>query len=397
MLCGTVQATDERWETSWDDLIDEMHQISKKAILDVLKPESNWTVPLSSGLDSRLIATIGAEEGVNLRTYTWGPKSPTRDVVYSKKISQVLGLPWKNVELGDQYLTEYVKQWADMFGSAMHFHGMYQFPFLNALRSEPIGKIVSGFVGDSLGGYDTLFQTNYHTPNQRTYYALPPTWAFWRAEELKQLFKFPIDDSLEQLADEILRLKNNVSGPWFQRLRFLTLWGRQNHFTYFQSMLSDYWFGVATPYINRTYARFCLSLPRAVLDERRLQLDMMRRYYPKIMSIPGTYALDPAVFTGSFLLKRRLANFLPEQLNRWIFPEFAAARKFLADIASIRSGKRRAIWPIEETRNNLDTWMDINLIDRVYQAALDGDMPSVRKLQSVQAIAYRIASNNNEK
>ena len=71
----TVKPTDERWEEGWDELVDEMHELSRQAIAKVLRTQPTWILPLSGGLDSRLIARVGAELGVDMYTYTWGAKS----------------------------------------------------------------------------------------------------------------------------------------------------------------------------------------------------------------------------------------------------------------------------------------------------------------------------------
>ena len=55
-----------RWETDWDDLVDEMHTLVCQAIRDTLGPGTSWVVPLSSGLDSRLIAAVAVESGDQL-------------------------------------------------------------------------------------------------------------------------------------------------------------------------------------------------------------------------------------------------------------------------------------------------------------------------------------------
>lgn len=396
LSCDTIQATQNRWQTGWGDLVDEMYELSQKAILKVLSAQAEWIVPLSSGLDSRLIAAVGAGAGMNIRTYTWGVQR-SKEGIYSQQIARALGLPWKSIGLGERYFEDHVRQWADLFGSAMHFHGMYQFPFLNDLRREPPGKIISGFLGDHLAGFDVQFQNEaYPIPDQRTYYMLPASWAYWKVEELKLLFKVPIDGALEQLADEIAGVKHSYSGSWYQQQRLFAMWGRQRHFTYFQSMLCDYWFGVATPFLNRAYARFCLSLPRAVLDDRRLQIDMMRQYYPKVMCVPGSFALEPAILTGRYLLKRRLAQSLPPQVSRRAMPEFGKERKHDTDITSLRLSKEKAIWPIPEMRSELEEWFEPLPVMRAYQAAMNGEVISIRKLQTIQTLAYRMATQLTE-
>lgn len=393
VACDTIQATQDRWLTGWDDLVDEMYELSKQAILKVLEGQSEWVVPLSSGLDSRLIATVGANAGKDIRTYTWGGKR-SKEAIFSQKIAQALGLPWKAIGLDEKYLENHVRQWADMFGSAMHFHGMYQFPFLNDLKQEGNRKIISGFMGDHLAGFEIQFINEaFPNPEQRTCYILPTSWSFWKVEELPLLFRFSIDQALEQLADEISLSKRSYPGPWFLQQHFFLMWSRQRYFTYFQSMLCDYWFGVATPFIDRAYARFGFSLPRAVLDDRRLQIDMMRRYYPEVMSVPGSFAREPAISTGRYLMKRRLVQALPSGLARRLFPEFNKERKHSSDITSLQASKEKAIWPIPDMQSELEKWFEPLSVRRAYQAAMSGDVISVRKLQAIQTLAYRMANN----
>jgi len=387
--CHTIEATDERWERGWEELLEEMHALVKKAIRQTLKTQPKWVVPLSGGLDSRLIAAIGAEMGVEMDTYTWGPPD-TMDGVSARQIARVLHLPWQRIDLGDDYLARCLPLWVDLFGSSMHFHGMYQIPFLETLRAVAPAPIVSGFIGECLAGYDVRFQTEHHQIAKRSYLSHPAYFMVWEADELRSLFFNSIDQALEEITDLIEGMKNLATGLWFQRLRFLTMWGRQHHFTYFQSMLSDYYFGVATPYINREYAQFCMSLPRAALDERRLQIDMMRRHYAKVMTIGGTYATEPAVLTGRYLMKRRLASLLPSTLVPRLLPMIARVKKGKTDINSLRACGEEALWPIPETRKLLAEWINLELVDQAYADALAGDMLSVRKLQSLQAFAYRL-------
>jgi hypothetical protein len=387
--CHTVEATDARWERGWEELLEEMHALVTKAIGQTLQTQAKWIVPLSGGLDSRLIAAVGAEMGVDMHTYTWGPPD-TMDGACGRQIARALHLPWQRIDLGVDYLARCLPLWVDLFGSSMHFHGMYQIPFLETLRLSQPAPIVSGFIGECLAGYDVHFQAEHHGSGVRPYTAHPSGYTFWEVDEMGDLFCISIDHALKETADLIDGMKNLSAGPWFQKLRFLTIWGRQNHFTYFQSLLSDYYRGVATPYVNREYARFCLSLPRAALDERRLQIDMMRRYYARVMTIGGTYDRDPAVVTGRYLLKRRLAGLLPSNLMPLLLPAIARVKKGKTDVNSLHACGEEALWPIPGTRTLLSEWVHLEPVDQAYTDALAGDMLSVRKLQALQAFAYRL-------
>ena len=130
----TVKPSDERWDRGWDDLAGEMYELSRQAIGVVLTTQPAWVLPLSGGLDSRLIAAVGSDMGVELHAYTYGP-SGWNETICSRQVAKALDLPWERVDLGTDYLAKYTPMWADWFGSGLHFHGMYQLPFLEVCCS----------------------------------------------------------------------------------------------------------------------------------------------------------------------------------------------------------------------------------------------------------------------
>ena len=391
--CQSVKPTDQRWQIGLDELIDEKYAQSKKAITAVLEERQHWTLPLSSGLDSRLIAGVAAEIGANIHAYTWGtPK--TSDVIHARNISRSLGIPWKAIDPGNTYLKSDRQRGIDLFGSSMHFHGMYQMPFLDALKDEPPGAILSGFLGECLAGYDVkmCWEVN---QGPHHFQHLSDGYLHWTIDELFELMSIPIQEALEELSAEYERMLNALSGALYQRLKFLTIWGRQRHFTYFQSMLCDYWRGVATPYINCEYARFSFSLPRATFDDRMLQRMMLARYFPKLAAIPGTYAREPALLTGSYLLKKRFAHYLPEKMARTVFPGLYRT-KSNSDIACVQHDGEASFYPLFENISRLSPWMNLEKIKKTYENILaHNSTNAIRKLQSIQTFAYRLAEQGN--
>lgn len=388
----TVKPSHDHWETGWDDLVDEMYELSHNAIADILKTQPAWIVPLSSGLDSRLIAGVGADVGANLHMYAWGAPNTT-DVIYSEKIAKTLGYPWKRIDLPADFLMKYTQSWADIFGSSMHFHGMYQMAFLDLLESELEGSIISGFIGDVLAGDDVVTLSAVHSAHQSV--QIYDDWhVHWDTCSTETLLKAPLDDVLPQLSVEINNEINAFSGARYQNLLFLELWSRQRFFTSFQSTLSDYWRGVANPFMHRTYARFCMSLPRVALDNRRLLGDVFRRYYGRLAVIPGTYAKEPYRLTGQYLIKQRIARKLPSFLRRGPFSGFDEV-PLRMDMEAVQASGKDALWPIYTAWDQLGAWLDVHQIEQAYQDVMTSlvDIRPLRKLQSVQALAYRLLNN----
>ena len=385
----TVQPSQDRWETNWDDLIDEMYELSHRAIADVLKTRSTWILPLSSGLDSRLITGVAADVGANAHAYAWGAPDTT-DAVYSRQVAKVLGYPWKHINLPNDFLPKYTKQWANWFGSVMHFHGMYQMAFLDAIKEEPPGAILSGYVGDVVVGDGISNLEPVHL--QPESFQLCTDWNInWHVDQLGTIFKVPLEDALHANALEYKKMIGDLQGAFFQKMMLLELRNRQRFFISFQSILSDYWRGVANPFMDRRYARFCLSLPRAALDARRLLKDVYRRYYGRLAVIPGTYANEPLILTGRYLLNRRIARRLPKPLRYGPFAGYENIQLRM-DIESLQVTGKDALWPLFETKELLSDWLDFSQLEQDYQTLMNSkkDIRPLRRLQSVQTLAYRL-------
>lgn len=385
----TVQPSQSRWEAGWDDLVDEMHAILHKAIADIVKTRSAWTLPLSSGLDSRLIAGVVADVDAHAHAYAWGAVDNT-DAIYSREIAKTLGYPWKHVVLPKDFLVKYTPRWANLFGSSMHFNGMYVMNFLDELKSEPAAPTINGFIGDVLTGDGLNTQIAMHASPK---YQISSEWyAHWTPDLLTAFAKFPVADALEANAANIKDQINSFPGARFQKLLCLELRNRQRLLTSFLSTLMDYWRGTATPYLDRSYARFCLSLPRAAFDNRRLLGDVFKRYYGKLSVIPGSYAHEPYILTGRYLVKQRVAKTLPTFLRRRLTKGFEHQHVDV-NFESLLTHGRSALWPLFDTLDKVADWVDVSQVEQDFQAVMkSGDIKALRRLQAVQTLASQLTA-----
>ena len=289
------------------------------------------------------------------------------------------------MDMCGNFLESYTPLWADLFGSSMHFHGMYQMCFLDGLRSELNAPLINGFMGDQLSGMNSIHCDAGYEIYIKNWYM------HWDAGETSALLKIPMNEALSETADEIERQREKLRGTLFQKNLLFGSWSRQRLFTSFQSTLASYWREIATPFLNRAYARFALSLPRAVLENRRLLGDVFRRYYGRLAVIPGTYASQPFVLTGRYILKHRIVEHLPRLLHHGPFAGFDDTQLRM-DVDCLQVSGKESLWPLFDAWDRLSEWLDVSLLQREYDniRSSSEDIRPLRKLQSIQALAYRL-------
>lgn len=380
----TIEPTEARWHSNWDDLIDELHALCRSAVTGALTQASSWALTLSGGLDSRLIAGIAAEVGADIRAYTWGPRD-SQDVEYARRVAKVLGLPWQRVDLGTDYLRSHARDWMAQFGGTLHAHGMYQIAFYHAIRDEPPAPVLSGFLGDVLmgaGGASVV-------PDECR--IMTEGYVHWTADEVRRLLRVPHDQALAAVTDNLRAQLASFSGAHFQRTTLIDFRNRGRCFTSFQTSVADLWRGVATPFLNQALARFCLSLSRPVLEDRRLLAEVYRRFYGPLAALPGTAWNEPYTMSGRYLVARRLADALPRPLRRGPLRMFGAVAP-VTDVDSARVLGWDAFWPIPAVRDRLSHWLDAAVMDGAFAEAVSGrpDLRQVRRLQSIQAFAQQL-------
>ncbi len=377
-------ASEERWQVGWEDLAEGLHERTVGALRRGLRTEPEWRLPLSGGMDSRLIAAVAVDEGIPVETLTYGDED-WLDVRYAREVARMLDLPWRHVPLGVDYLARRSPTWGALFGTSMHFHGMYQYPLLETFG--PGGTpIVTGYTGDPMGGAQTAAMLA-GTRSVRRRFA--DKWHMWEEDELGELLRFDPADALAELDAELDAQIDALDGPLFQRLWIVFQHNHVARFSSYQPTMYDLWSGVGVPFVDRELANYTLSLPRAALDDRRLQLHAFRRAYPALATIPGTWSAEPIAPSGRFYLKRTLADVLPERFHRGPLAEFAPTENVIDQRALAETGDA-ALWPLAEARSALEEWVDPAMIDRVRGSALGGDLGAMARLETIQALAWAL-------
>lgn len=118
------------------------------------RDERTIIIPTSGGFDSRFIDSM-IERKELVHAYTYGiseRQEESMEVVYAKKLCEILGISWKQIELGEY--NAMIDDWYQLYGVATHAHGMYQMEFYDKIRSIEgnVCRLISGIYGDVWAG-----------------------------------------------------------------------------------------------------------------------------------------------------------------------------------------------------------------------------------------------------
>jgi len=116
--------------------------------------EGEIILPTSGGYDSRLL-NFFIDDKSRIRSFTYGlsdNQAESFEVVYARKLSEILGTRWEQIELGDFH--SYFSEWDRIFGISTHAHGMYHIEFYGKIlpRLDGGNAFLSGIFGDVWAG-----------------------------------------------------------------------------------------------------------------------------------------------------------------------------------------------------------------------------------------------------
>lgn len=119
-------------------------------------------LPASGGYDSRLLGSL-IEDKSRVSSFTYGlseNQSESFEVIYAKKVSEILGIKWQQIILGDYH--NYFEDWERLFGPSTHAHGMYHIEFYEKILQKVSGDnhLLSGIVGDMWAGNGEIPEIN---------------------------------------------------------------------------------------------------------------------------------------------------------------------------------------------------------------------------------------------
>ena len=223
-------------------------------------------LPLSGGFDSRLLASM-IENKKEVKAYTYGiteKQNESMEVVYAKKLSEILGISWKQIEIGEFH--NLFEQWNQMYGISTHAHGMYQMEFYSKIKSDiSQGRILSGIYGDLWAGswkFEEILNPK-QLINLAITHEMTADSNFCKIKGQRELRNLFFEENKEKLKEQNWRILLAA------RMKIILI-------SYLLRVPEYYGFDVWSPFLDFTAVSKMLNLSWDIKERRKWQIEYFR-------------------------------------------------------------------------------------------------------------------------
>jgi len=350
------------------DPLDQMKRVTSDTIHRYTDPLNEVVLPLSSGMDSRLILCHMDRPGrIKARSYpsSW-PAEKSWEIMISKASAKACGV-------GNYGILDFQQDYSKWTQSAIEYYGTPISAVQTYLygASEMIGQewlrlpVISGVIGDVLAGRGTQFIER-SSSRIKDRYDLYRMGCYchdkeWKPDDLDACLAYDWRASLEVLKPEgRLIWQNTECATPVGKANLIRIRNRCSQTITYPWAALDIWGSIVPVYCDRDYVSFMLALPPDVLRDRNGQRKLFARYFPHVWPHAG---VDPKAWNATNTMNTE----------------------------TIRNGKSRSLWPLvangSKPAHRLFKPVGIKAL---YGKALSGDETRWFKLNSMQTIAWAI-------
>jgi asparagine synthetase B (glutamine-hydrolysing) len=266
-------------ENSFDELTERLYQTVGNAFHKNIGNEKKVVIPVTGGLDSRTMAGLADQKGLQIFGFTIGSPG-SRDLRYGGRIGKKVCFYHETLPLSTDYVAEYGPEGTALTDGLVATHPFFLFKLLHVKR--PSNILITGFLGDVLTGSDVTHET------------LPPEQMLKRkfffgfgSEELNTILK-PSLKALSGINDSYmanLMAAINVSDPrdkaWICLLK-----ERNRRFVSTVILSLGRQWHVVAPMADSAFVDFMLTVPTKYRVEQSLYRNMIRAKLPAVACVP---------------------------------------------------------------------------------------------------------------
>lgn len=258
-----------------------------RGLADNLPPSGEGVVlPISGGLDSRLLASLSVGRVGDIFSYTF-QKGWSYESYCGRRVARSIGAKHKTFELGARCYRQVARVVIANTGglvTGMHSHGIY---CCEELLDEPLrGRPrIFGYFGDPVcGAMAQLAGGDIVGANPDS---LLKSYQWTAFPELLVRFRNEILGDLTQTWDAFIR----SGSPSHCFLEFWKIQQRQNNLInqLFHYHRAHHGVQVWMPFIDREFADYFISLPEGLRENRNLFKTLVRKIYPEVFKLPSNH------------------------------------------------------------------------------------------------------------
>jgi hypothetical protein len=383
---------------------DELYELNKGLVRNSLKNCESIVLPLSSGFDSRMIFTALAEDRdlkAKLSCFTYGNVGAI-EVAAASELCKTANVQWSHLELPAKFLKKkYLMDTADIFGSSLHMHAMYQIEMVENLRSRDLiysdSTFTTGFMsGAPAGHHIRILGINEHGSSLSQAMSNFSQSKGWSRNALEKINVFRGQGFEESCETKFQKAFNDFDGETYQKTILFDIWTRQRSFVSFHPRVLEWFNPIASPHMNPEYINFFLSLSLDHLLDRRAVQAMFKFKYSQYSKIPSD-----SVLSGGVGPKFKILLYLmPQILSKMgletesFFGYESGDAKF--DLRAISDAKKDSFFPLleENEKNELSKFINIfggnDFFQNTYLEAKNGNINSYLKIVGLQSIALAL-------
>ncbi|MEN6292731.1 MAG: hypothetical protein ABFD07_12050 [Methanobacterium sp.] len=405
---NTVTASKKRYNFDDYSVAKELFELNQKLVQDSLSQYDEIILPLSAGYDSRMIFSAICKMPdlkLKLKCFTYGPEGSI-EVESARSLCESEEIFWENIDLPCHFLDEtYLKKIGLIFGSSLHFHGMYQLEFWDCIKSKINSNnfvLTSGFMtGVPAGQHISLLNIqNYEEPLILAMNKFSQSNYFSDDELLGCSDLFP-KNAIKNAELKFRQAFNRLDGSLYNKSVMFDIWTRQRNFiAYYPRTLE--WEGLCvSPHMTPEYANFFLSLSDRHLKDRLAVELMFKHFYADqgavLSNSNGVKAIGNPFETIKFLI---LNHFHGQKIKERI-PKRYWNTPIQFNIKAIKYSKKEGLWPIfnlnKDAQRNFHKYFPESLVTKWYHESISGSIESYEKLVFIQSIAYGLSISKNLK
>jgi hypothetical protein len=306
--------SDDRWHWSVGHVAEEMYRLLEQSIQRYIHDGMAVQLPLSGGLDSRVLLGFLCQRPVKVYAVTqyprgFLPEDVASEARYARRAARAAGVEHKVVPYRHNVFDTYRERCVAISGGMYDTHTCR---FLSLLDAAPFGHIptVTAHLGGELTSRFQIAETQFSSTEEHFRLALGQLNYFPLAPAtVTAMTRATLGDGLvEQALDECTALMASHKGPFFHQHFVWDLMLRRRRYISYMLHFIDQFSDTIAPFYDRDFVDFICSLPFAAIEEQRAYCAMQRQHFPLLSRIPNTTTGAPVLSSTLATVKDCLRN-----------------------------------------------------------------------------------------